>query len=302
MLHHDHKKSVGLVINTRSRTGRLSFREAKHLLKEAGYHVIPHAITKPDQLSPTVAKLVKDGLELIVVGGGDGTISEISGELVNSKTVLGILPLGTANSFSRSLNIPGTLPGAIQVITQGKTALIDLGKINDHYFANAVSIGFASTIADDIPNSLKRTFGIFAYVLQCIRNLPQTRKFTATFGSGKHKEKLRTYQIVIANGGFYGPAPLVSKKRLQSADLSIFTFKDASVFRIFSVWLRSLLGKKFSEQSLERIQVDGEIELSTSPIQKVSIDGEIKMSTPIRISIAPEVLCVLVGEDSKLHT
>lgn len=292
---------AALVINTASRNGRRSLEEVQVLLREAGLAITTYPITNPANLSTQVKKLVEGGVKLLLIGGGDGTISEIVDLIAYTEVTLGILPLGTANSFSRSLNIPPTLPEAVAIIAAGKTAQVDLGKINQDYFANAVSIGFASSIAHDIPDVLKHYLGTAAYAVQCLRNIRKLRPFQATFETSQEKRTLETFQIVIANGAFYGPASLVAKKRLQSASLSIFTFKNSRPFHILRIWLRSLTGKKFSEQDTQLLEVRGEVTLTTVPPQEVSIDGEIKTKTPIRISIAPAALTVLVAEDSKLH-
>ena len=296
-----HWKRASLIVNTASRRGARAFKRVQAELREAGFAVTPYALTNPDDLTPLVKKLIDAGEKLLIVGGGDGTISEIVDQLVYSDVVLGILPLGTANSFSRSLDIPTNLSQAIKVIAGGKTAQIDLGKINGDYFANAASIGYASSIAQDIPTKLKKRFGIFAYAIQGVRNVRKLKPFLVTLEQGTKKESVQTYQVVIANGGFYGPASLVSKSRLQSADLSIFTFKNAGPLRMANSWVRSVMGIALSQQGMQRIEVVNEVTLHTVPTQRVSIDGEIKTETPIRISVAPRALTILVAGTSKLH-
>src|SRR3546814_2461195 len=69
------------------------------------------------------------------------------------------LPLGTANSFARTLGIPLDLPGAVDVIANGRRARIDLGAINNDYFANVAAIGLPSLVGSTIPDGLKRVLG-----------------------------------------------------------------------------------------------------------------------------------------------
>jgi diacylglycerol kinase-like protein len=87
------------------------------------------------------------GNKLIVVGGGDGTLSAIVDYFAYQNVVVGLLPLGTGNSFARSLGIPLSLEGAIEGITNGKVVDIDLGKVDGDYFANVASIGFSAEVA-----------------------------------------------------------------------------------------------------------------------------------------------------------
>ncbi len=104
----------------------------------------------------------------------------------------------------------------------------------------------------------------------------------------------------MANGGYYGPVPLVAPSRLKSADLTVFTFHRLNPLRMLGIWLISLTGRRFSGQNIDRFIVTEEITLSTDPVQKVSIDGEIKAETPVRISVAPKALQVLVAPSSNL--
>jgi diacylglycerol kinase family enzyme len=77
--------------------------------------------------------------------------------------VFGVSPLGTANSFARTLGIPLDLTGAIDVLVNGKVANIDLGKINEDYFANGSSIGMPAIVGRATPHSPKKWPGRGAY-------------------------------------------------------------------------------------------------------------------------------------------
>ncbi|HSI20760.1 MAG TPA: YegS/Rv2252/BmrU family lipid kinase [Verrucomicrobiae bacterium] len=290
---------AALVINTASRRGRRLKQTAEKLLREAGLDIESHPVSNPANLQSQVGGLIEKGFRLIIVGGGDGTISEIVDQLVYKDVVLGILPLGTANSFVRSLDIPNHLPTAVAAIANGKVAEIDLGKINDTYFANAVSLGFSSRVAANLPDNLKRYLGIFSYLVQGIRAMAHLRPFEVWF-PGNNPVPFQTYQLVIANGGYYGPASLIHKSRLESADITIFTFKGLSPLQLLAIWMRALLGRRLSKQNLDRVVVEKELILETNPPQSVSLDGEVTTTTPIRISVAPKALKVIVAETSKL--
>ena len=291
-----------LVINTASRRGRRLFKTAQELLTEAGIKVVSYPVDNPKDLRPTVKKLVQEGYELIIVGGGDGTISTVVNELAYSKTVLGLLPLGTANSFARSLDISTNLTEAVEVIAKGRVVDIDLGKINEEYFANVASIGFATQVAEQIPHLSKRYLGALAYLLETGRQLVALRRFNVSFKGQETSDPFWTYQIVIANGGYYGPASMAAKTRLQSADLVAFTFKQLTPFQLIMLWLRSATGTKMTQQGIDYIAVDMELVLKTTPVKEVSIDGEIKTKTPIHISVAALALKILVPQESPLKT
>jgi len=116
----------------------------------------------------------------VIVGGGDGTISSIVDYFAHQDVVLGILPLGTGNSFARTLGIPLTLEGAVDVIVHGKVADIDLGKVDQDYFANIASIGFSAEVARNSSNRLKKLLGPLAYGLVAVREFVRHRSFSCT--------------------------------------------------------------------------------------------------------------------------
>src|SRR3546814_17134195 len=84
----------------------------------------------------------------MILGGGDGTISGLVDHLVGTGTALGVLPLGTANSFARTLGIPLDIAGAVEVLRTGTRKRIDLGMIDKDYFANCAAIGISPQIAE----------------------------------------------------------------------------------------------------------------------------------------------------------
>ena len=84
--------------------------------------------------------------DVIVAIGGDGTVNEIIPGMLFSNKPLGIIPGGSGNDFIKSLNIPNNIGAAIEVILKGKASVIDVGKINDTYFANGVGIGFDAAV------------------------------------------------------------------------------------------------------------------------------------------------------------
>ena len=76
-----------------------------------------------------------------MVGGGDGTLSQATHQLAHRDLCLGVLPLGTTNNFARSLGLPLHLPAALQILTEGKVADVDLGHVAGRHFANLTSLG-----------------------------------------------------------------------------------------------------------------------------------------------------------------
>ena len=149
---------------------------------QAGHLLDLHPVTDPRRLPQALAAAVDSGADLIVVGGGDGTLSEAAHQLAHRDVCLGVLPLGTTNNFARSLGLPLHLPAALRILTEGKVADVDLGHVAGRHFANLTSLGLSVQVAEHVPHLLKRIVGRAAYPLTALALLPRHRPFTARLG------------------------------------------------------------------------------------------------------------------------
>jgi diacylglycerol kinase family enzyme len=118
-----------LLVNRHARKGQQQLDAAVHQLKSLGLELCEEAIEDPDRL-PDVIRDYRKRVDLVIIGGGDGTLNAAVEGLVETQLPLGILPLGTANDLARTLGIPATLPEACQIIATGKVHVIDLGWVN----------------------------------------------------------------------------------------------------------------------------------------------------------------------------
>src|SRR3990170_110900 len=100
-------KQAVVVVNVQSRRGAETFEEVCDKLGNAGIEVTDrHAVEDPDQIRPIVQDAISKGAKMLIVGGGDGSISSTIDDFLGTETVFALLPLGTANSFARTLGIP----------------------------------------------------------------------------------------------------------------------------------------------------------------------------------------------------
>ena len=199
------EKSAVLVVNTHSRKGqRLFFRAVDELTKRGINIIASYPVRHPDRLPEIMKEAIRRQGSLVIVGGGDGTISSIVDQFAYQEVVLGILPLGTGNSFARTLGIPLTLEGAVDVIASGKVADIDLGKIDNDYFANIAALGFSADVAHSSPNTLKKFLGPLAYLFVAVGQFFHHRSFSCTFHTANEEHVVKTHQVLIANGSFMG--------------------------------------------------------------------------------------------------
>lgn len=281
---------TSLIVNTKSRSGGDAFIQAQRLLTDAGVNLIAaHGIGNPDDLQQTIETAIVQGTEMLIIGGGDGSMSSSVDFLVGTDIVFGLLPLGTANSFARSLGIPVDLAGAVDVIANGRIARVDLGMINDDYFANCAAMGLSPLIAESIPHGLKRWLGRVGYLGWAAVSLARFRPFTLVVDG----ERMRVLEVRIANGNFHGGTELVESADVMSGEIVVQAVLGRTRARLLWSWFASIF--KLPGRHLTTRDFKGRsIRVETVPRLPISIDGEIAARTPVTAHVAPAALRMML--------
>ena len=288
-------KEAVLIVNTRSRRGERLFREASAKLEAAGIRLIAkHSIRRPDRdLIRTMREAVLSGAPMVIVGGGDGSLSCTVDEVVDRDCVFALLPLGTANSFARTLGIPVALDGAIATIATGKRRRIDVGAIDGDYFANASSIGLSPMIGQTIPHKLKRYLGRPGYLLWSLWCLARFHSFRLTVEGPHGSETLRALEVRIANGSFHGGIEVVEDASVDSGDIVVEAVSGRARTTLIMNWARLLLGLPKKEREVRQFR-GRSLRIITDPPLPISIDGEVLARTPATASVAERAIEVVV--------
>lgn len=290
-------KRAMLVINAASRNGEAMFEEARDKLAAAGLDLIDaHVVHDPAVMEPVVKAAIARA-PMVIVGGGDGTLSAVVDHFVGKDTVFAVLPVGTANSFARSLGLPLDLDGAIEVMVYGRRKRIDLGMINGDYFANVAALGMSPLIADTVPAGLKRYLGILGYMIWAIRVAFKFRPFRLriTLEDGTTESCWAT-EARIANGRFHGGVELIEDASLNSGDMVIQAVTGKSLAGLAWSWFATLFKLRHRDQTVTEWRGRHMI-LDSKPHQKISIDGEISARTPVSVDCARGAIEVAAPRD-----
>jgi YegS/Rv2252/BmrU family lipid kinase len=289
-------KEAVLVVNAHSRKGRALFRRATFLLRGAGIRLISaHAVRKKGQLIPTVKKAVRDGAPMVIVGGGDGSLSSAVDELVDRDCVFALLPLGTANSFARTLGIPLDLEGAIATIVTGKRRRVDLGVIDGDYFANSAAIGLSPLIGATVPHGLKKWLGRFGYLTWAIWWVYRFRPFELVIElENGERHEMSALEVRIANGAYHGGVEVIDDARVDSGEVVIQVIEGRAKHRLLRNWLAVLMGDRRSKRDTVRDFHATKLRLITDPPLPISIDGEVLGHTPATVEVAENAIEVVV--------
>ncbi len=291
-------KRALLLINRQARKGKQGFAQAIDILDELGFELI----TVPLKSSKNLDDFIRDhanSIDMVIVGGGDGTLNNIINSLVEYKLPLGILPLGTANDLARTLNIPGAIADACRIIAEGHRKAIDLGRVNNHYFFNVASLGLSVEITQKLTQGAKSRWGILAYAFTAFQVISQTRPFHATICVNGESRTVKTLQIAVGNGCYYGGGMMIANDAsIDDQRLDVYSLEVEHWWQIFPLiyhlpqgkqqllpWVRTLQGKS--------------VEITTHRTRKINTDGEIITKTPAIFSVIPQAIEVFVPNPHK---
>ena len=287
-------REAALIVNVHSRKGEALFEQAREKLEAAGVRLVAaHAVRDPERLQDTVRDAVQSGAPMVIVGGGDGSLSGTVDELVGKDCVFGVLPLGTANSFARTLGIPLDLDGAVQVIAQGRRRRIDLGMIDHDYFVNAASLGLSPMIGKTVPHKLKRYLGRIGYLLWAVKCSVGFRAFRLMIDDGKAQRRMWSTEVRILNGPYHGGVELSDRADVDSGEIVVQAVVGRSHARLAWDWYAKFFKLRDRDAQTEEFRGQS-FRIETRPRQRISVDGEVVARTPATVKIAAGAIDVAV--------
>jgi diacylglycerol kinase family enzyme len=287
-------KQAILLVNAKSRSGADEFAGVRDKLVAAGIDLIDaQAITDPADMGAAVAGAVTRA-PMVILGGGDGSLSANIGQFVGRDTVFALVPLGTANSFAGTLGIPRDIDSAVAVIAHGQRRRIDVGRIDARYFANAAAIGLSPMIARTVPHQLKRVAGVGGYLVWAMWCALRFRPFRLRIDQpGRAPQHLWATEVRIANGSHHGGVELVESQTIDSGDIVVQAVAGKSIWRLGWSWFATVVKLRARHGTLREFRGDS-IGITTRPRQKISIDGEVGARTPVRVSVLPAAVEIAV--------
>lgn len=288
------KHTIELLINTQSKRGKQALTEIRQACHELNLSIdIVNKIKSSDDLHPTLQKIKKRAPRVLIVGSGDGTVSDVVDYLAGSKIILGVVPLGTTNNFARSLGLPLDIYGSLRVIKQGRVTPVDLGKIENDYFSNIAGIGLSALIAGKVTNTRKKRFGRLAYPLTGIELLFRHKPFfvTITDKDGELQVRFETHQLIIANGKYHAGKEIAADASLKGNELVIFKLGGRSKLSFAWHMIDFYIGRRRSVYHSSYL-IGKDVSIHTSTPQPIELDGEVKLTTPVAATVRPKAIKV----------
>ncbi|CAM3442147.1 diacylglycerol/lipid kinase family protein [Aequorivita lipolytica] len=240
---------------------------------------------------------IKEGAQIIVACGGDGTINEVACCLVNTQVILGILPMGSGNGLASNLKIPKNLKKALSIIKKQNAIEIDTASINGEPFFSNAGIGFDAHVISDFEENTTRQ--LFSYVKSTFRTLKKYNyKNVVELNYNGITERLSPFLLFISNSNEMGyKMSLTPRASLQDGLLDVIIVPKLSTFKLFLFAVLFLFKKHHWLKEVRFQQVKNlEIKSLDDSILKIQRDGEsiLQKHSNIIIEILPNSLNICV--------
>ena len=240
---------------------------------------------------------VKQGAELIIAAGGDGTMSAVAGELADSKARMGILPLGTLNHFARDLGIPPDLQEAAMVIAAGHTRAVDIAEVNGRAFVNNASIGLYPLMVVDRDAQRQRLGRSkrLAMLVASLRTMARFHSRRLSLSTDGGEARVDTPLLFVGNNDYRLAFPRAgSRESLDDGELCVMVMRSKSLPGFLAATGRALLGIGRGD---DMVRIDGVRKLEVGSGRSyltLAMDGEtLSLPPPLTFRIRPKALQVI---------
>jgi YegS/Rv2252/BmrU family lipid kinase len=227
--------------------------------------------------------IAERGDELLVVGGGDGTISAAASALVGTETLLGIIPLGTLNHFARDLGIPDKIDEAAKLIASRNARQVDVAEMNDRIFINNSAIGLYPLMVLD-RDLQRRRLGRskrLAMIVASIRTLARFGHQRLTLTVNQEQARVDTPLLFVGNNGYR--LDLGAPGRRESVEegcLSVYVMRKKTRRGFIAASIRALFNRSRNDDMVRLDHVRRLRVASEQSSLAVSLDGEVVRAEP----------------------
>lgn len=296
----DFMKKVKLIINPSSGRQMIENRidYLCKLLLDDGYIVGKFFTKKKDDAMNETIKTCKEGWDIIVVSGGDGTVNEVAKGIAKSenKVPVAILSSGTVNDFANYMNIPNRINDFFNMIKREQIIDIDLGKIDDNYFVNVAAGGLLTTVGYQVQPEAKAILGRLAYYFEGLRELVTQglEPITVSFESEEYTSEEEILLFLVSNSSSIGGF----KKLAPDADvldglLDVLIIRDSDVPELANIFFNVLTGEHINHPNVVYFKTKN-IRVKTNKDVPIDIDGEYGGRLPANFQVVPKGMKIFI--------
>ncbi|CAN5145871.1 diacylglycerol kinase [soil metagenome] len=290
-------RRIALLTNPTSGKGRGRRTAAIALprIREAGFEVRELEGRDADESLELARSVVADGLEALVVCGGDGMVHLAVQALAGTRTALGIIPAGTGNDLARCLGVPRSDPQlAADVVVASRVREIDLARVvGAGYFATVLATGLDSRV-NERANAMRWPRGRMRYTLATLAELRVFEPLSYRLELDGEARSLEAMLVAVGNGpSFGGGLRITHGASIDDGMLDVVVIKPMSKARLVRTYPKLHSGSHVGISEYEHHRV-GEVTVECPSIVAYA-DGERVGSLPLTVRVAPRALRVLAG-------
>jgi diacylglycerol kinase (ATP) len=257
----------------------------------------------PGHATELARQAIKEGYELIIACGGDGTVGETAKALIgNKKATLGILPLGSANNVARMMNLPFDLAEAGKLLRTGRIIKADVGRCNGQFFFETAGVGLDAAL---FPILNKVDKGELIRLWDAARTLVRFRPRSVTLVLDKRAIRVKALVVLVANGPYWGySVPLAPDALVDDHKFDVVVFRNYSKTDFIRHLIAALLHRDYQPEqnpyhhhpklltfTARRVRVF----VSRRRSWPVHADAQPRGTTPALIEVVPGALRVISG-------
>jgi diacylglycerol kinase family enzyme len=243
-------------------------------------------------------RAVKENRQIIVAGGGDGTVNAVARELMGTSITLGVLPLGTLNHFAKDLQIPQDLEGAARNLITGRAVPVDVGEVNGHIFLNNSSLGIYPHIVrlrEEQQNKTDRSKWV-AFAQAFLSVLWHASFLRVRLCVDGKELSYKTLLIFVGNNKYETEGLNIGeRRRLDAGELCVYVANGAGRVDLVRLAFLALFGRLHEASNFDALLTKQFSIEMRRPRTSVSMDGEVnQMNTPLNYLSHPGALRVIV--------
>jgi diacylglycerol kinase family enzyme len=268
-------------------------RAVSQRLRDIGH--LTAEFDSPGNPAEAAASALKDGCDVLVACGGDGTVNGVASEVSGSQAALGILPLGTLNHFARDLGI-SDLATAEHALIRGNTRMVDVARLNGRIFLNNSGIGIYPVILLERDAAQKTGVPRWpAFVWACLKAMakPPLVRLWLEPDDG-HLARVTPFLFVGNNPYRTEGLAVGTRERLDGGVLGIYTARHHGRLGIVQLAFRSIVGTIRQDRDFTVLTARTLVVRTAARNVRVSLDGELWQSRPpLKYEILPGALKVI---------
>lgn len=256
----------------------------RQILEKAGAEVTVEMTESAEQAAEAIRRAVESGPDSLICCGGDGTLSETVGCVLNSgaSLTLGYIPAGTTNDFASSLGLPREPLKAAQLIAQGRERILDVGRFEDRSFIYVASFGAFTQASYSAKQNVKNALGHLAYVLEGLKELPALKPYHVRVKTAEGAEFENEYIFgALSNSTSVGGIVKLDPSEVDLGDgkLELILVKNPKNLAEFNRILGSVVTGKMDEEMITFVHTTG-AEFLFEEQAPWSLDGEYAPGSP----------------------